>query len=520
MSSHRATLQLARMLALVASLAACTQARERKMPRPVYEGDVEDLLDSQCARCHGRDDDAGAGYHVDDYADVLRCPRDAPTRPAADDDDGGAPLLDVLKQPDHAHLLDRDETARLRTWVGAAAPLRDHGVHAPGILNPRSPDWHGRLATKRHDGPITDPKDPQVCGRCHAGAPVTPHGVHLPAADAPPCTQCHREPEGVLACSTCHGDGAARAYPPRDRCAFASPAHDAHRAHLQPSALRDGMLLCTNCHPRADATLSGTHADGHVDIRFDPTLAGADAAFDAQTHTCTVGCHDHGGKRSRPRWYSAGPMRCGDCHGAPPANHYAGACNDCHTDVNGKGTAVTDTGVHMNGRIDIKGGLDHCTGCHGSGDDPMPQTPAHLLHRKPLFTTPIDCVECHVVPKHVTDPGHLDIGTKTPADVNFGPRASARNRHPTYENGTCRDVACHGAGLVDGIERALRWDDRPVQRCSGCHGLPPAAPHPQDGNCASVICHGSEVGESSIGPTITAAGLAKHIDGTIDFAGR
>jgi predicted CxxxxCH...CXXCH cytochrome family protein len=109
---------------------------------------------------------------------------------------------------------------------------------------------------------------------------------------------------------------------------------------------------------------------------------------------------------------------------------------------------------------------------------------------------------------------------KTPADVRFGPRASARNQHPSYENGTCRDIACHGAGLADGIERALRWNDRPVQQCTGCHGLPPAAPHPQDGNCASVICHGSEVGDTGTGQTITAAGLAKHIDGTIDVAGR
>jgi predicted CxxxxCH...CXXCH cytochrome family protein len=324
----------------------------------------------------------------------------------------------------------------------------------------------------------------------------------------------------VLACGTCHGDGAARAYPPRDRCAFAGPAHDAHRAHVQPSALREAVLVCTSCHPSADKMLSGTHANGRVDVRFDDALAGADAAFDATTRTCAVGCHDHGGKRSKPRWDSAAPMRCGDCHGAPPAKHFAGACDDCHTDVNAEGTALTDITPHMNGRIDIKGGLDQCTGCHGSGDDPMPQTPAHLLHRDPKFTTPIDCVECHVVPEHVTDPGHLDIGVKTRADVRFGPRASARNQHPSYENGTCRDVACHGAGLVDGIERALRWDDHPVQQCTGCHGLPPAAPHPQDGNCASVICHGSEIGDNSAGQTITAAGLAKHIDGTINVSQR
>jgi predicted CxxxxCH...CXXCH cytochrome family protein len=393
-------------------------------------------------------------------------------------------------------------------------------VHEPGILNPRSPDWHGRLAAQHHFAPLKDAKSPDACGRCHAGAPVTPRGARVPAAGAPACTQCHRAPGGVLACGTCHGDGAARAYPPRDRCAFAAPAHDAHRAHLQPSRLRQGELACTSCHPSADEALRGTHADGRVDVRFDPAIAGEQAAFDAEARTCSVGCHDHGGKRAQPRWDSAGPMRCGDCHGSPPADHFAGACNQCHSGVNGDGTALTNVALHMNGRADVRGGVEDCTGCHGEGDDPMPQTRPHLLHRNPAFTTPIDCIECHVVPKHVTDRGHLDIGDEDPADVHFGPRASARDRHPTYENGTCRVVACHGAGLVDGIERALRWDDRPVQQCAGCHGMPPAAPHPQDSNCASVICHGAEVGASSAGPTITPGGLARHIDGTIDFAGR
>jgi predicted CxxxxCH...CXXCH cytochrome family protein len=520
MTSHRhAAHRIAWMLAWTASVAACTQERTRDAPRPVYEGDIDRLLDERCARCHG-EGDAGADYRVEDYADVLGCPAAAPGQPAASAGDAGSPLLDVLERRDHAGLLDGDEAGRLRRWVGDNAPLRDHGVHEPGILNPRSPQWHGRLASQDHFAPITDRDDPRVCGRCHAGAPVTPRDARAPAAGAPACTQCHRAPDGVLACGTCHGDGAARAYPPRDRCAFPSPAHDAHRAHLQPSRLREGVLACASCHARADETLSGGHGNGHVDIRFDTAVAGEDAAFDAKTGTCTVGCHDHGGGRAKPQWHSAGPVRCGDCHGAPPADHFAGACNDCHTDVNDDGTALTDVALHMNGRVDIKGGPESCSGCHGAGDDPMPRTPSHLLHGSPALATPIDCAECHVVPKHVTDRGHLDLGRNTPADVHFGPRATARDRHPTYENGTCRDVACHGAGLVDGIERALRWDDRPVQQCAGCHGLPPAAPHAQDTDCASVICHGGEVGTGTAGPTITAGGLAKHIDGAIDFAGR
>lgn len=525
-------------LALLALLAgACARERAREAPRPVYEGDVAHLLELRCGGCHG-EQDAGGGYRVDGYLRTLACTPSQPNTPAVQRPiadvgvDAGAdagtsteaPLLAALERDDHHELLDDAERARLATWIAADAPLRDHGAHTPGILNPRSPQWHGRLAAREHFAPLRDAKHPEACGRCHEGAPVTPRGIEHPADGAPACTSCHDQPDGVLACSSCHGDGARRAFPPRDACLFDDAGgEDAHAVHVGRTELQASALPCAACHPAADATLSGTHADGTLDVRLDPTLAGDDAHFDPDGRHCATYCHDHDGARSKPRFDEPGPMTCGDCHGAPPEDHFAGECDQCHAEPNADGSALRATVLHLDGHVDVgpanaKGSA--CGTCHGRGEDPMPQTPSHQLHRAPLLTEPIACGECHAVPDQVTSEGHLDLGERTPPDLVFGPRARARSRTPSYEAGTCRDVACHGAGLAEGIERALRWDERASSTCSGCHGLPPPAPHPQDVSCAAVACHGAEVRSGSPGPGITEAGRAQHIDGTIDRGAR
>jgi predicted CxxxxCH...CXXCH cytochrome family protein len=174
----------------------------------------------------------------------------------------------------------------------------------------------------------------------------------------------------------------------------------------------------------------------------------------------------------------------------------------------------------MNGRIDL--GIhegSECAACHGVGNDPMPPTPGHVLHRDSVLSAQITCADCHVVPAEVSSAGHLDRGRATPPDVVFGTRASAFGQQPSYQAGTCRSIACHGAGVGEDIERSSRWDERGSHSCSGCHGAPPGGDHPQDDRCATVICHGSEV---RVGATLTisAGGRALHIDGVVDVGER
>ena len=172
----------------------------------------------------------------------------------------------------------------------------------------------------------------------------------------------------------------------------------------------------------------------------------------------------------------------------------------------------------MNGRVDVLDGAPKCGSCHGDGDDPMPDTPSHQLHRSTTLCSEIACGECHTLPATIASDGHLDRGEVTPADVSFGPRARAFGQDPVYAGGECRDIACHGAGVGEDIERALRWDERSAQTCSGCHGLPPGKDHPQDDNCATVICHGAQIRNGSPTPLLSASGRRLHIDGKIDVA--
>jgi predicted CxxxxCH...CXXCH cytochrome family protein len=297
---------------------------------------------------------------------------------------------------------------------------------------------------------------------------------------------------------------------------FPGSKPDAHRAHVEGARLSATKLSCTTCHPAADTTLSGSHANGKVEIVFDAALAGTDAQYDPTTGACAVSCHNRGGARASPSFREQGPLGCGDCHAAPPKAHYAGTCDHCHSDANADGTALRSVQLHINGRVDLGDGSGDCAACHGKDGDPTPLTPSHQLHKATALTAAIDCSECHSMPKDVLSAGHLDVGPMTPAEVVFGARAQARGQQPSYEAGTCKSVACHGAGLPEGIERALHWDAPAAQTCTGCHGLPPIKNHPKDDGCASLICHGAEVAAGGPSPSISQPGRMLHIDGQIE----
>src|SRR5437868_4979044 len=153
----------------------------------------------------------------------LRHHDGAPPSPAALPADDSAPLLRALDSDSHRDRIDPGERALLAAWVRAGAPAFRGTVHAPGVVDPRSAEWHGTMLRDARWRPMLDANDTNACGRCHDGAPSRPPGVTLPAPGATACTSCHAEPEGVLACSTCHGQG-TRAYPPRDRCFFPNDA--------------------------------------------------------------------------------------------------------------------------------------------------------------------------------------------------------------------------------------------------------------------------------------------------------
>lgn len=181
----------------------------------------------------------------------------------------------------------------------------------------------------------------------------------------------------------------------------------------------------------------------------------------------------HGKELARRNWDFA---LCATCHGADFSGGTAKvACTTCHTQ-----------------------GPTTCATCHGDG----PTTGAHAQHRAANTA----CAECHVVPDRWDAPGHI-VDDVAPAEVTLGARAaltpvpSDRQGPPTFANGACANVYCHGDALHASGGSATRpvWaSPAPTGTCVRCHAAPPPS-HAQS-DCAT--CHPA---------------TAPHIDGTVQI---
>lgn len=495
-------------------LAGCSQDRYAPPAPPVFDADVAPILAQHCVSCHGAAAPA-AGWSATSFLSTIACvePTGAPaTLPGS----ASAPILAALGTPPHQGLLDATDTATLTAWVQGGAPAFAASVHAPGIVDPRSPAFHGTVLRSERWAPMLDANDPEACGRCHDGSPAPVSGVTSFAPGAPACTSCHDQPGGALACGTCHGTS-TQAYPPRDLCFFPqdAAAGTAHAAHVEPSEARPTGFPCSTCHPvPGTQVIGGYHGDGTVEVIFDTSAIGPEASFDRTTQTCAVTCHDSGGLRPRPSWTETKPMGCNDCHGSPPADHYPGACTGCHAEANADGTALSRGPLHLDGRVELGNGSGQCGACHGSGDSPWPATDAHPAHENPTISAPVACASCHPVPATIEDPTHLD-GV---VHVTFSGIALARGASPSWNGTSCGSVACHGANLADPPAVVPVWTDTSgvAAKCGACHPIPPSQ-HTTSMSCDDGNCHGSEVAIGAGGqPSITTAGQALHVNGVID----
>jgi len=224
---------------------------------------------------------------------------------------------------------------------------------------------------------------------------------------------------------------------------------------------------------------------------------------------------------------------CQTCHGvdfAGKENRTAANCTECHTNANGPNACNTCHGdfeykYAANDSIDY-----HIAPPNGlrNKSDRNEFVGAHQLHLKnTLITFTLECGECHIVPKSVGDPSHIDDGR---ADINFGQiRATAANGDPTYDQAQmqCSNVYCHGNfayGAITGNNFSPKWtvDDGSQAKCGTCHGeldqdgnLVTPRPTGHFGNYVKTdcyLCHSSVVDDSGaiIDPN-------KHINGQKDF---
>ncbi|MEZ4219428.1 MAG: CxxxxCH/CxxCH domain-containing protein [Polyangiaceae bacterium] len=353
---------------------------------------------------------------------------------------------------------------------------------------------------------------------------------------APGCLE-RRDDDPTLAdqqrCARCHGDAdrpgdaLTRAAPPRDLLGnddASYPGVGAHQIHLQASDTH-AAVACSECHVVPDETNAPGHVDDDLpaDLTFGTiaSTGGRTPSYDSTRRRCSdTWCHrDAQALWTKPR---SSADACGTCHTLPPAApHPQGSqCSACHSKVVDASGNIIAPELHVNGTIDVDG--EGCNGCHGSENNPAPPKDttgssdptaigvgAHQAHLAGgAFSRAVECKDCHVVPEKPDDPGH---GDALPAELNFAGVAVASGRKPTWDRTamTCSQVWCHGPTAAS-QQPTPNWTTGASLTCTGCHGAPPAPPHPQMTDCS--FCHGDVVADDDV----TMKDRTLHVNGVVD----
>jgi predicted CxxxxCH...CXXCH cytochrome family protein len=175
----------------------------------------------------------------------------------------------------------------------------------------------------------------------------------------------------------------------------------------------------------------------------------------------------------------------------PNTDPAAGCAISCHGDDNSNAPPKSISGVTDTTAVGV--------GAHQ----------AHLV-AQPAWHHRVECVDCHIVPMAVGDPGHIDGDNK--AEVTFSDKAGGT---ASMWNGTTCTAHCHGSAMLGGSKPNPTWTlvDGTQSQCGSCHGAPPPAPHPTGAaaaNCAS--CHPT-MEENSL----TFRDPDSHINGVVDL---
>jgi predicted CxxxxCH...CXXCH cytochrome family protein len=388
-----------------------------------------------------------------------------------------------------------------------------------------------------------------ACGTCHGLPPPAPH----PQRDA--CHSCHGEVMGQsgfvnaalhvdgkvqlgnFACDACHG-GEGDPAPPRDlagNTAVSALGVGAHRVHLAGGAA-GRAVACGECHqvPAQYGDPGHADSDSPAEVIFSGVALSKQRSpsWDRQARVCSdAWCHSPSAPAASPPWTSdAGRLPCTGCHAMPPpAPHLQmAACGRCHGAVVGDDhVTIKDRSKHIDGNVDVVVPTQ-CNGCHGGANDAPPTdlsgsasttSPGVGAHQAHLAgngrARAVPCAECHVLPKAVNDPGHLDGAA--PAELVFAGVALTAGASPSYSSGTCGKSYCHGAAFPGGApsggkHTAPKWTvvDGSQTGCDGCHALPPPAPHIQSTAC--WFCH------KNVDSTLKFLFPDTHVDGLVTGA--
>ncbi|MFH1532132.1 MAG: CxxxxCH/CxxCH domain-containing protein [Pseudomonadota bacterium] len=386
---------------------------------------------------------------------------------------------------------------------------------------------------------FADGSHPGNCGGCHGAPPPAPHpqgedcnachpgtvgpdgqidldgGLHIDGKvdlGAMDCSACHGFPPEAphvqdTTCTVCHGgtvqadgaineegglhdDGAVQWAPGAESCGKCHgdppvPPHPSATSHTQCAWCHGGTVQ-----PNGTIdTTTGQHMNGTVESNklhpeefSDPTK------------------HGH-------HFNSDGPVGCTICHGEDLLGGATGtSCDKCHP-----------------------GFRTHCTFCHGGTDNDTGAPPeavlgetdttfagvgAHSTHllQNPFTHKVYGCSECHATYTDALDPGHID-GV---AALAWGEIATEDDAEPSYADGSCSSVYCHGGAMSgsNGSNTTPSWTtvDGTQATCGSCHALPPSGGHAPVSECGT--CH---VCVATSDPSIRPEGAAFHINGKVNL---
>ena len=313
--------------------------------------------------------------------------------------------------------------------------------------------------------------------------------VDVLVVNGAPCNGCHGAPPATIAktgaahpqfqnCDGCH---ALTAGPNQ------TIAHPENHMNGKVDVLVVNGAPCNGCHgfPPPDKHPKLTAQMPHCVVCHAKTVDASDKLLDQNAHN--NGVTD----------FALAPTTCDACHGFPPqkAEHPPNVklCTECHSTTVGTDGKILAGGTHVNGNIDVVLPTK-CDACHGGNGSPapppdhngltdptLPSVGAHLAH---LFGNKyskggITCETCHVLPKTVTEPGHMFGGVNTVTFPNG--LATWQNSVPIFDKATmtCSNVYCHGATLPGGVVPAPVWN-KPGLACNSCHGTstPELGAHP------------------------------------------
>src|SRR5512137_3026659 len=170
------------------------------------------------------------------------------------------------------------------------------------------------------------------------------------------------------------------------------------------------------------------------------------------------------------------------------------ACTPCHGDATRQDTTT-------NPRLSAS----PPKGTKGETDVTARAVGAHQLHLQDgAIRAAVACTECHVVP---TTTAHAN----GKVDLTFGSLATSGGAAPLWNGSSCSASYCHGGFPGGNAANAPVWTQARASSCGTCHGLPPAAPHPDVGT-------GSNCGSCHTGYSATTVNLTTHMDGKVDVA--